>query len=144
VELERRLLQAGFDPDEVRTALTDLEAVGLVDDERFAREVVRSKAGSRMDGPRAVRDALRTSGVDAQVAEQAMAEGDVGDREADEARATALARKRASRMAGVAPEVAARRLFDLLLRRGYGPDVARAAARSALSEAFEAPADEGP
>ena len=52
VELERRLLRAGYDPDQVREALIDLEAVGLVDDERFAREVVQSRASGRMDGPR--------------------------------------------------------------------------------------------
>lgn len=144
VELERRLLRAGYDPDQVREALIDLEAVGLVDDERFAREVVQSRASGRMDGPRAVREALRTSGVDVQIAERAMAEADVGEREADEARATELATKRAARMTGVAPDVAARRLFDLLLRRGYGPDVARLAARTALAEAFEAPPEESP
>jgi regulatory protein len=144
VELERRLVRAGYEPDEVRDALIDLERAGLVDDERFAREVVRSKATGRLAGPRAVREALRTSGVDAQIAEHAMAEAAVGDSEADEARATALAQKRATRMAGIAPDVAARRLFDLLVRRGYGPDVARLAARTALSEAFQAPPDEGP
>jgi regulatory protein len=142
VELERRLLGAGFGADEVRLALVDLEAVGLVDDERFAREVVRSRTDGRMDGPRAVREALRTSGVDPQLAERAMAEADVGDREADQARAMALAQKRASRMTGLAPETAARRLLDLLLRRGYAPDIARTAARSALAGGFEAPPDD--
>jgi hypothetical protein len=82
--------------------------------------------------------------VDVQVSERAMAEADVGDPEADEARATDLATKRAARMTGVSPEVAGRRLFDLLIRRGYGPEVARLAAKSALTETFEAPPDESP
>ena len=39
-------------------------------------------------------------------------------------------------MTGLEPQAAHRRLYGLLLRRGYGPDVARDAARKALAEAL--------
>ena len=112
-------------------AIRDLEEAGLVDDARFAREVVADRAGRRLAGDRAVRTALLVQGVAREVADQAMMEA--GD-EAE--RAVALARKRAGRLAVSEPEVAYRRLYGLLVRRGFGPSVARDACRQALREAL--------
>ena len=53
-ELERRLLQAGFEPDEVADVLERLERVGLVDDEAFARQVAEHAFGVKRSGRRAV------------------------------------------------------------------------------------------
>ena len=131
VELEQRLRRAGFDPEEIQAALGDLEEAGLVDDARFAREVVADRAGRRLAGDRAVRAALLAKGVARDVADQAM------DGAGDEAeRALALARKRAPRLAAADPEAAHRRLYGLMLRRGFGPTVARDACRIALREAL--------
>jgi regulatory protein len=129
-ELSRRLIQAGFEPEEVESAIHDLERAGLVDDERFARAVVADRAGRRLVGDREVRSVLRRQGVAADVAEAALA-GAGGEDD----RALALARKRAARLSGLEPAVAFRRLFDLLLRRGFGPGVAKEACRRALAEA---------
>jgi len=57
-ELERRLLRAGFEPEEIAEALEGLSLAGLVDDERFARAVVEEEAGRRLSGRRAVASAL--------------------------------------------------------------------------------------
>ena len=129
-ELRRRLLRAGFEPPEVESALADLEGVGLVDDARFAREVVREQAGRRLSGRRAIRDALRQKGVATETMEEALRE--TGD-EAE--RALELAIRRAARMSGLTPEAAYRRLYGLLIRRGYDPDTAREACRGALAAA---------
>jgi len=137
-ELERRLRGAGFEPDEVRSAIADLESAGLVDDARFAREVVADGAGRRLAGDRAVRYALRVKGVSAEVADQAMeAAGDEAER------ALALARKRAGRLADSPPDAAYRRLLGLLVRRGFGPSVAREACRVALREVLPGLEDPG-
>ena len=131
-ELRRRLLRAGFDPTDVETTLAGLEASGLVEDGRFAREVVRHQAGSRLAGDRAIREALRAKGVPAEVAEQAVAEaGDQSQRALD------LARRRAPRLASLSPEQANRRLFGLLIRRGYPVGVARDACREALASVMD-------
>ena len=126
-ELRRRLTQAGFEPAEVESALDDLERVGLVDDDRFAREFVRDRAGLRLAGTRAIRAELQRIGVRAEIADAALAEA--GD-EAERARALAL--KRASRLKEVPPETAYRRLYSLLLRRGYDHATATAASAEAL------------
>jgi regulatory protein len=127
-ELERRLLAARFEPDEVRDVLTRLERVGLVDDEAFARQYAEHRFGARKEGSRAVAQGLRAAGIDPALAETA-AEAAPDD---DEERAVDLARARATRLSGVAPEKAFARLSSLLMRRGYSPQIARSAARNAL------------
>jgi regulatory protein len=140
-ELRRRLRQAGFEPEETEEALSDLERAGLVSDDRFAQEVVRDQAGRRMAGERVIRAALRGKGVAADVVERALVGLDD-----DTVRARALAARRAPRLIGLEPEAASRRLFGLLARRGFSPEVARDACREALREAFSAlpGPDDGP
>src|SRR2546423_13290433 len=101
-ELERRLLRAGFEPDEIAAALDDLTAVGLIDDERFAGAVVHHARSGRLAGRRAVMSSLLGAGVDRETAERAAAP--LGDDEAE--RAQALADRQASRLRGTDPETA--------------------------------------
>jgi regulatory protein len=131
-ELERRLLGAGFEGQEVDDVLVRLERVGLVDDAAFARQVVEHRFGNRSEGRRAVSTRLRAAGVAPDVVTQVL--DDVPDDE--EARADELAKSRAGRLRGVAPEKAFARLSSLLMRRGYGPQIARSAARKALEIQF--------
>jgi regulatory protein len=127
-ELRRRLARAGFDPGEIEEALGDLDRAGLIEDARFARELVRDQAGRRLSGDRAILAALRQRGVSPEVAEAAL--GDAGD---EAARALSLAERRVTRLSGLTPEAAYRRLYGTLVRRGYPPGVAREACRAALS-----------
>jgi regulatory protein len=132
-ELERRLLAARFDPNEIRDVLGRLERVGLVDDEAFARQYAEQRFGARKEGSRGVEQGLRAAGIEPALAAIA-AEGASDD---DEDRAAELARSRASRLRGVAPQKAFARLSSLLMRRGYSPEIARSAARKALEMAFQ-------
>ena len=108
-ELEMRLRAAGFEETAVTAALDDLERAGLIDDERFARELALAKS-NRMDGSRSVRSALAKAGVAPGLAEEVV--DDLGD---DRERAVALAASRVSRMTGLEPEAAYRRLYGFLL-----------------------------
>ena len=127
-ELERRLLQAGFEADEVADVLERLERVGLVDDEAFARQVAEHAFGVKRSGRRAVVGILMAAGVARDIIEATVS--DAGD---EDERADALARSRASRLGSIDPAKAFSRLTSLLVRRGYGPEVARQAARRALT-----------
>jgi regulatory protein len=127
-ELEVRLRRAGFERDEVDEELIRLEAVGLVDDEAFARELAEHHLTSRRAGRRAVVGALAAKGVSRQVIEEAVA--DFGEDEGE--RALQLARERTPRLAGLPADKAFGRLSSLLMRRGYDPTTAREAARRAL------------
>ena len=127
-ELERRLLAAGFDADEVTDVLARLERVGLIDDEAFARQVADHQFGSRRAGSRAVTSALLAKGIAPDLAASVAADPPDDEHE----RAIELARTRVSRLSGVEPAKAFGRLTSLLVRRGYTPVVARSAARIAL------------
>jgi regulatory protein len=133
-ELERRLLQARFDPNEVREVLERLEGVGLIDDEAFARSLAEHAIASRKEAPRAVARRLALAGIERTTAAEALDQ--VGGDE--EERAEALATERMSRLRGLEPSVAYRRLSGLLVRRGYGREVAGRVARRVLgAEEFQ-------
>ena len=128
-ELERRLVQAGFEPDDVSAELTRLEAVGLVDDEAFARAVVEGRMGSRGESRRVVAGRLAQAGVASELALVALDEAP----ESEQDRADRVAESRVGRLGGLDPQAAFQRLYGFLARRGYPPDVARSAARRALA-----------
>jgi regulatory protein len=130
-ELRRRLRQAGYEPAEIDAALTDLTEAGLIEDSRFARELVRDQATRRLSGDRAIRNALREKGVSADVAEAAL-----GEAGGESERALELAFRRAPRLRGLAPDAAYRRLYGLLVRRGFPPGTAAESCRRALAETF--------
>lgn len=132
-ELERRLLAARFEPEEVQDVLTRLEGVGLVDDAAFARQYAEHRFGARKEGSRAVMQGLRAAGIAPSLAEAVSHEAS----DDEEERAADLARSRASRLGGVSPEKAFARLSSLLMRRGYSPEIARGAARKALEIPFQ-------
>jgi regulatory protein len=129
-ELSQRLIQAGYDRDEVAAALDDLEAVGLVNDEQFARQLATQELQARGSGRRLVLAALRRAGVNVELAERVVDETAPHD---EEARAEELARHRLGRLRSVDDATAHRRVVSYLLRRGFDGHVARAAALRALS-----------
>jgi regulatory protein len=130
-ELSRRLRLAGFAEPDIEAALADLEAVGLIDDERFARELAGHEVGGRLAGNWAALASLRKAGVARDLAERAVDEASGDD---EEARAEELARSRLGRLRGLPPEAAYRRLLGFLQRRGYSGEIARAACRLVLEQ----------
>ncbi|HJX08420.1 MAG TPA: regulatory protein RecX [Actinomycetota bacterium] len=134
-ELERRLVQAGFDAEAVQSELGRLEDVGLIDDAAFAAAVVESRMGARGESRRAVGIKLQQAGVDRELALAALDQAPEGEQD----RADRLAEARASRVGGLDPATGFARISGFLMRRGYPPGVARQAARRALGvEGIEA------
>jgi regulatory protein len=122
---------AGFVEPDIDSALTDLETVGLIDDEQFARELATHEVGGRLAGRRSALASLRKAGVARDLAEHAVDEASGED---EEARAEELARSRLGRLANLPPDAAYRRLLGFLQRRGYSGETARTACRRALGE----------
>jgi regulatory protein len=114
--------------------LDDLEAVGLVDDEKFARELAAHEIRGRGSGRRLAISSLRRAGVEAEVAERVVTETAPAD---EEERAEEVARARLRRFRGLDETATYRRLLPYLLRRGYEGSVARAAAHRAISDSVE-------
>jgi regulatory protein len=122
-------------PEDVATRVLDrMEAVGLVDDEAYAQMVVRSKQATRGLSKRALAHELRDKGVADATIDDAL--GSI-DAESERALAEQLAQKTMRRLAGLDPQVQARRLSGVLGRKGYPPSVVYAVVRDAVNDAPE-------
>jgi regulatory protein len=121
-EVRERLRRYGYGEETVRAVIGRLEELGYLDDEEFARTVVREKA--RRYGPRRVSADLRRSGVDAELA-QGIVEEEFAERSEVEAARSAAARRYNRR----GSDAEARRVYGFLMRRGYSADVCAEVAR---------------
>jgi regulatory protein len=122
-ELMEKLLRRKFPRDLADRVGRDLAACGLLDDARFARNLVRSRLRSRPCGERGLVSLLRTKGIAPEDAKDAVREV-MGEEEVDEEE---MARKLLhARLGGKKPdEKALARAGNLLLRRGFDARVVR-------------------
>jgi regulatory protein len=131
-ELIGKMAKHGY-PDEVAEAvLSRLVSVGLVDDEDFAAQWVRSRHTYSGKGKRALAAELRIKGVDAEVIAAALDGIDAG---AERGRAEQLVERKLRREVlaeGDDPKVM-RRLVGMLARRGYSQTMAVAVVTDALA-----------
>jgi regulatory protein len=117
-DLRRRLIQKQHPPRAVDEALARLDAQGLLDDRRFAVEyAARHAAGGR--GPARLVADLQRQGVDRAVADTAVGEALAEEGIDPDRTLRAVAARRASQLAALAPAVRKRRLLAYLARRGY-------------------------
>lgn len=124
-ELADKLTQRGYGEPVVNRVLDRLTKVGLVDDEDFAEQWVRSRHLYAGKGKRALASELRRKGVDDEVITSTLADIDAG---AERDRAEQLVRDRLRREKlddepGTELKVK-RRLVGMLARRGYSQSMA--------------------
>ena len=119
-ELRQRLKRKKFAEPVIRSILDYLKEKSFVDDEAFAQAWVESRLKSSL-GLRRITQELRIKGIDKDTIERVLEEK---RKEYSETEAVAeIARGRMSRLKGVEPQKARRRLYAYLLRRGFSPDV---------------------
>jgi regulatory protein len=135
--LAGQLTKRGY-PDDVSTLVLDrLTDVGLVDDEDFAEQWVRSRHVNAGKGKRALASELRTKGIDDEVIADVLA--DI-DSDAERARAEQLVadKLRRERLTDDTDDVkVARRLVGMLARRGYHQSMAFDVVKVALASERE-------
>ncbi|KWX22772.1 recombinase RecX [Mycolicibacterium wolinskyi] len=122
-ELEAQLTKRGY-PDDVSARVLDrLAEVGLIDDEDFAEQWVRSRHANAGKGKRALAVELRKKGLDDEVISSALADLDPA---AERQRAEQLVRDklRRERLADDDDVKVTRRLVGMLARRGYSQSMA--------------------
>jgi regulatory protein len=127
-ELTARLRRRGAPPAVATTVVDDLVERGYVDDAAFACHWVTTRA-ARGYGAARLRAELRARGVAAPLIDAALASLDRAG-QLDEARR--LARRRLPGLKRAAPEKAAPRLRDYLLRRGFAGGVVSQVVRESL------------
>jgi regulatory protein len=121
-ELAGHLTKRGFPDDAADAVLNRLEAVGLIDDEDFAEQWVRSRQANAGTGKRALAAELRTKGVEAELIAGVLDGIDAG---AERSRAEQLVERRLRReVLGGDDAKVVRRLVGMLARRGYSQSMA--------------------
>jgi regulatory protein len=133
-QLERKLSQRGCNPEVATRVLDRMTEVGLVDDEAYAELLVRSKQEAKGLARKGLAHELRRQGIDPDIADGALGAIGVDD---ERAKAEELVAKKLRTMAGLSPEVQARRLAGMLARKGYSGDVAWPVIREAVNDAPE-------
>jgi regulatory protein len=113
VELRRKLARRSCPPEEIDRAMARVRRLGYLDDEAFARALVAHRSRGR--GPALIAAELAARGVSRELAGEALAAVTAADQ-------VAAARRLAAGAAADPRRVAAR-----LQRRGFAPEVVRAA-----------------
>ena len=129
VELTRRLVRRGAPPDVADAVVADLRGRGYVDDAAFARHFVETRAARGYGTARLAAD-LRARGIAPALVTAALSGL---DSEAQLDRARAAARRRLPALGRAAPERAAGRLRDHLLRRGFSAAIVVRVVREVLA-----------
>lgn len=130
-KLVQKLKQSGHAESDARAAAERLTALGLIDDDSLADRLAEDLARSGKLGQRGIENKLRAKGIDPALAKRT-AQAAASELSVPDA-ALALAAKRAPRLAGLAPQVARRRLYGFLIRRGFEHDEATRATDKALT-----------
>lgn len=137
-ELTGRLVRRGASPDVAAATVADLTARGYLDDAAFARQWIETRT-LRGYGPTRLRAELRARGVAIPLIEAALL---TLESETALERARALARQRLPALRRRAPDRAAGRLRDYLLRRGYPTGVVARVLKELLGRGLDVDPDE--
>ncbi|MEU0494436.1 recombination regulator RecX [Mycobacterium sp. NPDC006124] len=136
-ELAERLTKRGFPDDVGERVLDRLATVGLVDDQDFAEQWVRSRHVHAGKGKRALAAELRTKGVDDDVIADALADVD-SDAERVRAEQLVADKLRRERLDDDGDDVkVTRRLVGMLARKGYAQSMAFDVVKVALASERE-------
>lgn len=110
------LEKSGFCGHSVAETIENLEQLGKIRDEKYAKNWVKNRRRARPTSRTVMRRELTGHGVDKSTADRVLAEIDDAD---ETALALKLAAKQASRYRVLSPHVAKRRLHAFLSRRGF-------------------------
>ena len=161
-ETRRRLTEAGYRPDLVDAALTRLLAIGLLDDETFARHWIESRDRARPRGELVLRRELRLRGVDGAVVDAALDARRAGEAEyrlgvasspdageepepadPDETAARRLVARRQRELERVTdPRKRRAKAYALLARNGFSREIASRLAAEVASAEWDTAAEE--
>ena len=121
--MRRRLAEKGYEPSLIGDIVSELKRLGDIDDTKFARFWMESRMYSNPVGAALLRQELRGKGVgddiiDATVEARAKAYDDLEV-------ALRMARDRYERFKNLDRTKASKRLYDFLMRRGFGYETVR-------------------
>ncbi|MCX5696540.1 MAG: regulatory protein RecX [Candidatus Omnitrophica bacterium] len=119
-ELRQRLEKKKFTPQAVEETIGFLKEKKFIDDLSFARAWVTERL-KKPFGLRRIELELRQKGISAPVIEESLKAAQDGYIEEEIVRG--VAKERFSRLEGIEPQKARRRLYGYLVRRGFSPEI---------------------
>jgi len=134
-EARERLLGKGFAPDVVEETIARALEEGLLDDRAFASLYAEERVAKRPRAKALIQRELARKGISPGIAREAV-EKALGGKDDRELAREALSR-RLPTLRSLPREVALRRAFSYLLRRGFPPALAREVVRELLGDIGE-------
>ena len=130
-QLEQAMAKRDVEPELIARVLDRFTEVGLVDDDEYARMVVRTRHAERGLSRRGIAVELRRKGIDDTTAAGALEQVDEDD---EESAARVHVRRKLASTSGLDPQVRRRRVYAALGRRGYGPELIGRLLREELAD----------
>lgn len=121
-EMATRLRRKGFPEPIVTDTLASLKELGYLSDEKFAQEWIETRLQRRPRSRFALEKELKRKGLDRTTIERALRTFSAED---ERRTALELARRQYVRYRTLPRDVAKRRLYEFLLRRGFSYELAR-------------------
>jgi regulatory protein len=134
-ELKKKLMRREYGESVIEAVLDNLERLDYLNDRRFASAKALSAAQRKHHGRRRAAQELLKAGVKQETARRAVE--DVYESHDSQAMARELAKKKAPALRRLDTQVARRRLYGLLLRRGFSYDEIRPVVDEVLGMAEE-------
>jgi regulatory protein len=133
-ELYNRLVKKGFDEEAAEYAVQTLEDLGYISDEEYASLHIDSRMSSKPKGRWAMQRELRAKGIDRTTIDRALtAVSDEDERDA----AIRVAKSQMPQYRTLPPDVAQRRMYQFLLRRGFAYEHVSTAMREVMGASGE-------
>lgn len=114
-ELEERLLKKGIAESEASSTIQHFKEIGLIDDLSLAETLKREALTSKLLSQRGAKRYLLNRGIPREIADTVFSH----DEDTDYENAGVFVEKKLKKLANYPPDVLRRRLYGLLVRRGY-------------------------
>lgn len=121
-ELDQKLMKREHSPALRERVLDRLTELGLLNDKAYAHALVRQTVRGKPAGPRLLKQKLRQKGIPEKIADKAVAQ-EQPDQATQREQAKELAEKRLASMTKLDAMAKKRRIYGLLVRRGFEMDV---------------------
>jgi len=116
-----RLRKKGFSADVVTQTVQSLRKSGFLDDTALAENLKREAFSRKMLSWRGAKQYMLSRGIPLPVIDAAI----VGDEKTDIENAKRIVEKKMKTLKNYGPEIIRRRLYNVLLRRGYASETIR-------------------
>lgn len=128
-EMQQRLKLKGFDDEEIKDAIGYLERVGLINDDILAPGLLKHAVEKKLLGKRGAELFLYKRGIERNLIQKVISSH---TKESEEEAAKKLLEKKLRTLRNKPEDVIKRRLYGMLQRRGFAPDVIKTAVSSAM------------